>query len=87
MTNELTRRDILRGSVAGLGALALPEWAFPALAQGEELVPFTDYPIVARRGVSTIFAKSTAPTLPPTSSSRPSTMGIHRSMPRRFTSK
>ena len=44
MTNELTRRDILRGSVVGLGALALPEWAFPALAQGEALVPFTDYP-------------------------------------------
>ena len=44
MTNELTRRDILRGSVAGLGALALPEWAFPALLQGETLVPFTDYP-------------------------------------------
>lgn len=44
MTNELTRRDILIGGVAGLGVLALPEWAFPALAQGEELVPFTDYP-------------------------------------------
>lgn len=44
MTNELTRREILRGGVAGLGALALPEWAFPALVQGEELVQFTDYP-------------------------------------------
>ena len=44
MTNELTRRDILRGGAVGLGALAVPEWAFPALAQGEELVEFTDYP-------------------------------------------
>lgn len=44
MTNELTRRDILRGGAVGLGALAIPEWAFPALAQGEEIVEFTDYP-------------------------------------------
>ena len=44
MTNELTRRDVLRGGAVGLGALAIPEWAFPALAQGEELVEFIDYP-------------------------------------------
>lgn len=44
MKNELTRRDVLRGGAVGLGALALPEWAFPALLQGEELVQFTDYP-------------------------------------------
>lgn len=44
MTNELTRRDILLTGVAGLGVLALPEWAFPALSQGEEIVPFTDIP-------------------------------------------
>jgi len=44
MTKELTRRDVLRGGAVGLGALALPEWAFPALAQDEELVTFTDYP-------------------------------------------
>lgn len=44
MSNKLTRREILRGGAAGLGALALPEWAFPALVQGEELVQFTDYP-------------------------------------------
>ena len=44
MTNELTRRDVLRGGAVGLGALAIPEWAFPALAQGEEIVEFTDYP-------------------------------------------
>ena len=30
--------------MAGLGVLGLPEWALPALAQGEVLVPFTDLP-------------------------------------------
>src|SRR5262245_26363970 len=40
------RRDILKGglAVAGLSALGIPEWALPALAQGETLVPFTDLP-------------------------------------------
>ena len=46
MSNQRMRREILAGSVAmaGLGALGLPEWAIPALAQGETLVPFTDLP-------------------------------------------
>ena len=46
MLKQTTRRDILRGSlaVAGLGVLGIPEWALPALAQGETLVPFTDIP-------------------------------------------
>src|SRR5262249_50430765 len=41
-----TRREILKGSlaVAGLGVLAIPDWALPVLAQGETLVPFTDMP-------------------------------------------
>ncbi|MGE0444283.1 MAG: sulfite oxidase [Vicinamibacterales bacterium] len=41
-----SRRELLRSSlaVAGLAALGLPEWALPVLAQGEELVPFTDLP-------------------------------------------
>ena len=44
--NELTRRDVLKGSVAaaGLGLLGLPEWALPAPAEDEVLVPFTDIP-------------------------------------------
>jgi DMSO/TMAO reductase YedYZ molybdopterin-dependent catalytic subunit len=44
MTNRQTRREILKGSLAfaGLSALGIPEWALPALAQGETLVPFTD---------------------------------------------
>src|SRR5438128_597958 len=46
MINQRSRREILRGglAVAGLGVLGIPEWALPALAQGETLVPFTDIP-------------------------------------------
>src|ERR1700716_3772264 len=46
MTNQRSRRGILPGGVgvAGLGVLGIPEWALPALAQGETLVPFTDIP-------------------------------------------
>ena len=46
MSKETTRREVLKGGVAlaGLGVLGVPEWAFPALAQGETLVEFTDYP-------------------------------------------
>src|SRR5438046_10711647 len=46
MTNQNTRRDILRGglALAGLSVLGVPEWVLPALAAGETLVPFTDLP-------------------------------------------
>jgi DMSO/TMAO reductase YedYZ molybdopterin-dependent catalytic subunit len=45
MANGMTRRETLRRGVAAAGALALvPEWALPALAQGEVEVPFTDVP-------------------------------------------
>src|ERR1700681_34580 len=46
MMKPSTRRDVLKGSlaVAGRGVLGIPEWAFPALAQTEALVPFTDIP-------------------------------------------
>ena len=46
MTRQTTRRDILKGSlaVAGLGVVGFPEWALPALAQGETLMEFTDLP-------------------------------------------
>jgi len=46
MTTQHTRREILRESlaVAGLSVLGIPEWAFPALAQSETLVAFTDLP-------------------------------------------
>jgi DMSO/TMAO reductase YedYZ molybdopterin-dependent catalytic subunit len=46
MTNQNTRREILKGSLAlaGLTLFGVPEWVLPVLAQGEELVPFTDLP-------------------------------------------
>jgi DMSO/TMAO reductase YedYZ molybdopterin-dependent catalytic subunit len=45
MAHEMTRRETLRRGLAAAGALALvPEWALPALAQGEVDVPFTDIP-------------------------------------------
>src|SRR5215510_12490084 len=46
MTKQNSRREILRSglAVAGLSVLGIPEWALPILAQGEELVPFTDLP-------------------------------------------
>src|SRR5688500_1985389 len=42
--NELTRRDTLRLGLSAAGLALIPEWALPALAQGEVDVPFTDYP-------------------------------------------
>src|SRR4030095_8870135 len=44
MASELTRRDTLKYGAAMAALLALPEWAVPALAQGETDVAFTDYP-------------------------------------------
>ena len=46
MTRQSTRRDILKDSLAlaGLGVLGIPQWAVPALAQGETLMEFTDLP-------------------------------------------
>ena len=46
MNRSQSRRSVLKGglAVAGLGALGLPEWALPVLAQGDVLVPFTDLP-------------------------------------------
>src|SRR5215213_3270103 len=41
----MTRRDTLKRGAAAAAALALiPDWAIPALAQGEVDVPFTDIP-------------------------------------------
>jgi DMSO/TMAO reductase YedYZ molybdopterin-dependent catalytic subunit len=44
--DRLTRRDVVRGTLAtaGLSLLGIPDWVLPALAQGETLVPFTDAP-------------------------------------------
>ena len=47
-----TRRQLLKGSLAaaGLRVLGAPEWALPAVAQGETVVPFTDIPANATFG-------------------------------------
>ena len=39
MPERISRRDTVRRGLAAAGLLALPEWAIPALAQGETLVP------------------------------------------------
>ena len=45
MTYGMTRRETLKRGFAAAGMLAVvPEWALPALAQGDVDVPFTDYP-------------------------------------------
>lgn len=45
MPTQPTRRDALRTGLAASGLLAfVPEWAVPALAQGETDAKFTDYP-------------------------------------------
>jgi DMSO/TMAO reductase YedYZ molybdopterin-dependent catalytic subunit len=46
MTPYVTRREILKGGLAaaGLSVFGVPEWALPAMAQGETLMPFTDVP-------------------------------------------
>jgi len=46
MTTSQMRRQILKGGLAaaGLGMVRVPDWMLPALAQGETLVPFTDFP-------------------------------------------
>src|SRR5881392_171977 len=44
MTILRSRRDVMKTGLAAAGLLAIPDWAIPALAQGETLVPFTDIP-------------------------------------------
>jgi DMSO/TMAO reductase YedYZ molybdopterin-dependent catalytic subunit len=46
MSTRNVRREILKGglAMAGLSVFGVPEWALPVLAQGEVLVPFTDFP-------------------------------------------
>jgi DMSO/TMAO reductase YedYZ molybdopterin-dependent catalytic subunit len=45
MPEQITRRETLRRGLAATSLLAfVPDWATPALAQGENDVPFTDIP-------------------------------------------
>ncbi|HUA18452.1 MAG TPA: molybdopterin-dependent oxidoreductase [Bryobacteraceae bacterium] len=48
MASELTRRETL--GLAAAGVLALADWAVPARAQGEEDIPFLDYPANYKAG-------------------------------------
>ncbi len=45
MAMNITRRETLQAALGATSLLALlPDWAMPALAQGETDIPFTDYP-------------------------------------------
>ena len=45
MSQHITRRETVRRGLAAASLLALvPDWAIPALAQSETIVPFTDLP-------------------------------------------
>ena len=44
MSELMTRRETIRMGLAGSLVALVPEWAYPALAQGESDVPFTDIP-------------------------------------------
>ena len=46
MSKQQSRRRIIKGglALAGWSVLGVPEWALPALAQGETVVPFTEWP-------------------------------------------
>ena len=45
MMEQISRRETLKRGLAAASLLTLvPDWAVPALAQGETDVPFTDYP-------------------------------------------
>ena len=46
MSQRVSRRDLIKSGVtfASLGALGFLEGVLPALAQGEEVIPWTDIP-------------------------------------------
>src|SRR5215471_20517049 len=44
MLKQITRRESLEFGLGATTLLALRDWALPALAEGETLVPFTDLP-------------------------------------------
>ena len=44
MGTGMTRRQTLKRGAAAAALALVPEWALPALAQGEVDVPFTDIP-------------------------------------------
>jgi len=45
MPNAVNRREMLQGILsAGIALAGVSTWALPALAEGEEVIPFTDFP-------------------------------------------
>jgi len=53
MAEQLTRRETFKRGLAATSLLALvPDWATPALAQGETDVPFTDIPPAFKPGMA-----------------------------------
>jgi DMSO/TMAO reductase YedYZ molybdopterin-dependent catalytic subunit len=60
MPNEISRRETLRRGLTATGLLALtvPDWAVPALAQGEREIAFTDVPDTYSPGDTTTRIRS-----------------------------
>ncbi|MDA0204095.1 MAG: molybdopterin-dependent oxidoreductase [Acidobacteria bacterium] len=60
MPNEISRRETLRRGLTatGLLAMAVPDWAIPALAQGERAIAFTDVPDTYSPGDTTTRIRS-----------------------------
>lgn len=60
MPDEISRRETLRRGLAATGLLALtvPDWAIPALAQGEREIAFTDVPDTYSPGDTTTRIRS-----------------------------
>lgn len=60
MPNKISRRETLRRGLAATGLLALtvPDWAVPALAQGERAIAFTDVPETYSPGDTTTRIRS-----------------------------
>jgi hypothetical protein len=60
MPNEISRRETLRRGLAATSLLALtvPDWAIPALAQGEREIAFTDVPDTYSPGDTTTRIRS-----------------------------
>ena len=44
MVQDISRRMAIKGAAVALAALGIPSWMSPALAQSEEVVPWTDVP-------------------------------------------
>jgi DMSO/TMAO reductase YedYZ molybdopterin-dependent catalytic subunit len=46
VSKHISRREVIRAGavIAGLGAFGLSKWTLPALAQGQEVIPWTDIP-------------------------------------------